>query len=287
MRWWVRGDRLPWKYTEDSYREYTRTTWNATAENYVRMLGLFEPYGLDLVDCLRPRPRETILDLATGPGEPAMSISRIVGAEGEVVGIDLSENMVAVATRIAKECRISNVRFQVMDAEHLSFPDGTFDAATSRFGFQIFTNAEAVAKEVHRVLKPKGRIAVSVWSTADKATALHVLMGPMMEHAEPDETGYLPTPYELGGPGEMARFLETAGFTGAEDVRRSHTMHFRDAEEYLDTMLNATPLGHSLQEEEPAVQEQIVAKARENLKIWSTPQGIDLPCECVIVTARA
>lgn len=282
-----RGDRLPWTYTEESYKEYTRTTWNATAESYVRMLRLFEPYGFDLVNLLSPRVRERVLDLATGPGEPAMSIARMVGADGEVVGIDLSENMVAVASRIAAERRISNARFEVMDAEHLAFPDGTFDAVTSRFGFQIFTNPEAVAREVHRVLKPGGRIAVSVWSTADKATALQILMGPMMEHAEPDERGYLPSPYELGGPGELVRFLEGAGFHEAQEVRRTHTLHYRDPGEYFEMMLDGTPLGHSLREEEPAVQEQILAKARGNLKAWTTRSGIDVPCECVIATARA
>lgn len=251
------------------------------------MLRLFEPYGFDLVNLLAPRVRERVLDLATGPGEPAMSIARMVGADGEVVGIDLSEAMVAVASRIAKERRIPNVRFEVMDAEHLGFPEGTFDAVTSRFGFQIFTNPEAVAREVHRVLKPNGRIAVSVWSTAEKATALHLLMGPMLEHAEPDEHGYLPSPYELGGPGELAAFLQDAGFHEAQEVRRTHALHFRDAAEYFAMMLDGTPLGHSLREEEPRVQEQVLAKTRENLKAWTTRMGIDVPCECVVVTARA
>lgn len=278
---------MPWTYSEESYKEYTRTTWNATAESYVRMVRLFEPYGFDLVNLLSPRVRERVLDLATGPGEPAMSIARMVGADGQVVGIDLSEKMVAVASRIARERRIPNVRFEVMDAEHLAFPEGSFDAVTSRFGFQIFTNPEAVAREVYRVLKPNGRIAVSVWGTADKATALDLLLGPMMEHAEPDEHGYLPSPYELGGPGELVRFLQVAGFQDPQEVRRTHTLHYDGADDYFEMMLEGTPLGHSLREEEPAVQEQILAKARENLKAWTTRTGVDVPCECVIVTAHA
>ncbi|MEK6988136.1 MAG: methyltransferase domain-containing protein, partial [Candidatus Thermoplasmatota archaeon] len=166
--------------------------------------------------------REKVLDLATGPGEPAMSIARLVGLDGEVVGVDLSEKMVELATNLSRERRLSNVVFKVMDAEKLEFPDETFDVAVSRFGFQIFTNPEAVAKEAHRVLKPKGRIGVSVWSTAEKSQAIHVLVGPMLEFAEPDESGYLPTPYELGGPGEMVKFLGAAGFQDAEEERRSH-----------------------------------------------------------------
>ncbi|MFA5896902.1 MAG: methyltransferase domain-containing protein [Thermoplasmata archaeon] len=230
--------------------------------------------------------REKVLDLATGPGEPAMSIARLVGLDGEVVGVDLSEKMVELASRLSKERRIANVSFKVMDAEKLGFPENTFDAVVSRFGFQIFTNPDVVAKEAHRVLKPKGRIGVSVWSTADKATAIHTIVGPMLEFAEPDETGYLPTPYELGGPGEMVKFLEAAGFTDAREERRTHKFVAPNADEYLDLLLKATPLGHSLREEDPPVQKKILARARENLKPWTTRSGIEVPCECVIVTAR-
>jgi hypothetical protein len=108
----------------------------------------------------------------------------------------------------------------------------------------------------------------------------------MLEFAEPDETGYLPTPYELGGPGEMVRFLQDAGFTEAREDKRTHMFVAPNADEYLNLLLKATPLGHSLKEEEPPVQERILQKTRENLKAWTTRNGIAIPCECVIVTAR-
>src|SRR6266550_2963312 len=158
----------PWKYSDDSYRDYTRTAWNESAQKYTKLLRNLEPYGFDLLARVDPKVRERCLDIATGPGEPAMSLARMVGPDGKVVGIDLSE--------------------QKMD-----FPDESFDLAVSRFGFQIFTNPEAVARETYRVLAPKGRIGVAIWSTAERASAIHAVVGPMLEFAEPDETGYLPT----------------------------------------------------------------------------------------------
>jgi SAM-dependent methyltransferase len=178
------------------------------------------------------------------------------------------------------------VEFRVMDAEKMDFPDETFDLAVSRFGFQIFTNPETVAKEAYRVLAPKGRIGVTVWSTADKAAAIHAVVGPMLEFAEPDETGYLPTPYELGGPGEMVKLLEDAGFHEAKEERKTHTMAFKDEDEYIDVFVEGTPLGHSIREEDPPVQKKILSRTRENLRRWRTRKGIEIPCECVIVTAR-
>ncbi len=275
-----------WTYPDDSYREYTRTSWNECAEMYTKLLRNLAPFGFDLLARVDPKIRERCLDIATGPGEPALSIARMVGPEGHVMGIDLSEKMVELATRIAKERRIGNVLFRTMDAEKLDLPDESFDLVTSRFGFQIFTNPEGVAKEAQRVLNPRGRIGATVWSTADKAIALHAVVGPMLEFSEPDETGYLPTPYELGGPGEMTKLLEDAGFHDAKEERKVHTMSFKNEDEYIDVLVRGTPLGHSIAEEEPLVQKKILANTRENLRPWRTRRGIEMPCECVLVTAR-
>lgn len=276
----------PWKYTDEYYRDYTRKTWDESSTAYTKLLRNLEPYGFDLLARVDPKVRERCLDIATGPGEPAMSIARMVGPDGKVTGIDLSDKMVGLATRIAKERRIPNVEFRVMDAEKMDFPDETFDLVTSRFGFQIFTNPEIVAREAHRVLGPKGRIGVTVWSTAEKATAIHAVVGPMLEFAEPDETGYLPTPYELGGPGEMVKLFEGEGFHEAKEERKTHIMAFQDEDQYIESFVEGTPLGHSIREEDPPVQKKILARTRENLRQWRTRKGIEIPCECVIVTAR-
>src|SRR5271170_3664666 len=133
---------MPWKYTDEYYREYTRTTWNASAAAYVDWMRNLEPFRSDLVHRLDPRPGERILDLGTGPGEPAMTLARAVGPTGTVTGVDLSENMVSIAQTVAKARALPNVEFQVMDCSELTFPDGSFDAAVSSFGFQIFTAPE-------------------------------------------------------------------------------------------------------------------------------------------------
>jgi SAM-dependent methyltransferase len=277
---------MPWKYTDEYYREYTRTTWNDSAEAYVNFMRNLEPFRSDLLDRIRPQPGEQVLDLGTGPGEPAMTIARAVGGKGHVTGVDLSENMVSIARRVASARGLKNVDFQAMDCASLTLPDSNFDAVTSSFGFQIFTNPEKAAGEAHRVLKPKGRISVSVWSTGDKVPFLDAIVAPMLEHAEPDENGYIPTPYETGAPGEMVAFLEAAGFADGHEERVRHIVTFGDAEGYLHALLKATPIGHSLSEEEPRIQEEVLRKTRANLEHWRTPEGLALPAECVIVTAR-
>lgn len=277
---------MPWKYTEEYYREYTRTTWNESAEAYVGLLRNLEPFRSDLIHRLAPRPGEKILDLGTGPGEPAITIAGEVGPAGHVTGVDLSEKMVEIAGRVAKSRGLGNVEFRAMDCGDLQFPAESFDGAVSSFGFQIFTDPEAAARGAYRAIRPGGRIAVSVWGTADQVPWIHAIIGPMLEHAEPDETGYLPTPYETGGPGEMTSFLESAGFQGATEQRRRYLLHFADEAAYFDAILKATPIGHSLSEETPDVQREVLEKARGNLQRWKTPGGLAIPGEGVIVDAR-
>ncbi|MCI4363706.1 MAG: methyltransferase domain-containing protein [Thermoplasmata archaeon] len=276
---------MPWKYSDEYYREYTRTTWNESAEAYVGLLRNLEPFRTDLVARLAPQSGERILDMGTGPGEPAISIARGLGPTGRVTGIDLSENMVSIAQRVASARGVQNVEFRTMDCGDLKFPDGAFDAAVSSFGFQIFTDPEAAAKEACRVLRPGGRIAVSVWGTAEQVPWIHAIIGPMLEHAEPDETGYIPTPYETGGPGEMVEFLKHAGFEHALEERRRYFLRFDDEEAYFQAILKATPIGHSLAEESEDTQREVLRKTRENLAPWKTPEGLAIPGEGVIVSA--
>ena len=277
---------MSWTYSDDYYREYTRTTWNESAATYGPLLDLLGPFRTALVERLAPRPGERVVDLGTGPGEPAMTIARAVAPGGRVLGVDLSEKMVALATEVARTRRLDNVEFRTMDCTKLDLEDASFDAAVSAFGFQIFTDPEGAAKEARRILRPSGRIAVTVWTSAKKVPFLDAVIGPMLKYAEPDANGYIPTPYETGGPGEMVGFLEAAGFRDGKEAPVEATMHFASAEEYLRIILKGTPLGHSLSEESPEVQADVLAATRKNLAAATGPGGVDLAAECLVVSAR-
>jgi ubiquinone/menaquinone biosynthesis C-methylase UbiE len=214
-----------------------------------------------------------------------MSITSLVTPGGSVVGVDLSANMTEIARKTAAKRGIRNIEFVTMDAEELNFSEGSFDVAVSCFGFQIVTNPEAAAKEMFRVLRPEGRAGFTVWSKGDRTPALDVIISPMMEHATPDEDGYLPTPYELGGPHELATLLEEIGFTNPTEVRNIGSFEARSIDDYLTMLLEGSPIGHSLNEETKEIQETVRTKTRNNIARYATAEGISIPAECVVVVA--
>jgi ubiquinone/menaquinone biosynthesis C-methylase UbiE len=95
-----------------------------------------------------------VLDVATGPGEPALTIAVLVGAEGKVFGIDPAPEMVEAARRAAQQLGITNAEFEVAPADRLPVPDNSFDAAVSRFGVMFFPSPVDGVREVLRALKP-------------------------------------------------------------------------------------------------------------------------------------
>jgi ubiquinone/menaquinone biosynthesis C-methylase UbiE len=276
---------VTWKYTDEYYKNYTRETWDECAEKYIPILQQLIPYHSAMLEVIRPHSNEVVLDVCTGPGEPAMTIASMVSPGGRVVGIDLSEKMMDTARKSAAKRGLRNVEFMIMDAEKLEFPEERFELVVSCFGFQIVTDPQAAAKEIFRVLKPGGRAGFTVWSTAENAPAIDVIIAPMLENATPDEDGYLPTPYELGGSGELAGMLEKIGFE-ARERRVTGTWTAPSVEHYLEMILQGTPLGHSLSEEDKQVQETVLEKTKRNIAKYLSSDGVRIPCECVIVAAR-
>src|SRR5438445_12725038 len=82
----------------------------------------------------------------------------------------------------------------------------------------------------------------------------------------------------------MVKLLEDAGFHEGKEERRTHRFVWKDQDDYLDSILGGTPLGHSLKEEDPPVQKRILAKTRENLREWKTPKGVEIAGEAVVGT---
>lgn len=126
---------------------------------------LSQPLAAHLIRLAEIAPGEKILDVGTGTGVVALQAARNTGKTGMICGIDLSEEMLNKASSKAKELQIEErVNFIQMDAESLDFDDETFDCVVSLFALLHFPNPLTALKEIHRVLRPGGRIVLAVGS---------------------------------------------------------------------------------------------------------------------------
>jgi ubiquinone/menaquinone biosynthesis C-methylase UbiE len=161
---------------------------------------------------------DRVLDVGTGHGEPALAAARVVGTEGQVVGIDLSPEMIEVARRRADLVHERGVEWIVQDAEQLDLPPETFDVALSRNSMMFLPHPDQAVHRIRDALVPDGRFVLAVvgpestqpqWTLT--VTAIADALG--VAQPAPGRVGQ-PGVYSLSDGSVLAKLLSDAGFTG-------------------------------------------------------------------------
>jgi SAM-dependent methyltransferase len=173
-----------------------------------------------LVEYARPVPGMRILDLASGTGEPAITLAERTGSSGEVTALDLSSELLQIAVERARQRGLSNFRAQAADAHALPFPENHFDLATSRFGVMFFRDVPAALGELRRVLRPGARVCFLAWGPFEQPY-WQTQMGVVHRHVggpllAPDG----PNPFRFAQPGSLASAFRDAGFLAVEEETR-------------------------------------------------------------------
>ena len=148
------------------------------------MLRWIAPVSDQLIRSTGITSGQTVLDVATGTGQPALIIAKIVGPNGKVIGVDLSPEMLEVAKEEAASQGLTNVVvFQVVKDESLSiFSDNTFDSVVCRNGLMLMPDPVKALKAFLRVLKPGGKASVTVWGSPDRSPVMGVVMKTISKH---------------------------------------------------------------------------------------------------------
>lgn len=193
------------------YRLVAAEKWKA------KSAAMGQPVTDALVEYSRPTAGMRVLDLASGTGEPAISLAIRVGAYGQVTALDLSAELLEIAEKRARARGLQHFTTRKADAHSLPFPDDSFDLATSRFGVMFFRDPESALRELKRVLRPGARACFLVWGPFEQPY-WHSTVGVVHRHVggpllEPGG----PNPFRFATPGSLSTVLRAAGFKNIEE----------------------------------------------------------------------
>jgi SAM-dependent methyltransferase len=174
-----------------------------------------------LVEYSRPQAGMRVLDLASGTGEPAISLAGRVGAQGQVIALDLSEDLLEIAAKRARHRGLTNFTTTQADAHSLPFAESSFDLATSRFGVMFFRDPDLAFRELRRVLRSGARACFLAWGSFEQPY-WQSMMGVVHRHAGgPLLSSDGPNPFRYAEHGTLSTILRSAGFREVEEENQT------------------------------------------------------------------
>ncbi|TLY17334.1 MAG: methyltransferase domain-containing protein [Nitrospirae bacterium] len=271
----------------EAYKRTEQQAWDSFSRRYTKIaLPEFQPYGDRLVQMASLRRGMWVLDVATGPGEPALTAARRVGLRGLVLGIDFSPAMLRTAASRARQSGIRNVQFRHMDAEHLKLPGMMFERVFCRFGLMLMPNAQKALRETYRVLVPGGRVAVAVWSAQSKVNTLGIVREVLVRHRAFTPPPGAPDFFRFGKAGAIERALKTAGFRDIQSRRMTIEWVFADANNFWNSMKQGPSLKRSLVGLSPALRRTIKEEVARRLERFRRGNALRIPNEAVLAVGR-
>ncbi|HVY96636.1 MAG TPA: class I SAM-dependent methyltransferase [Solirubrobacterales bacterium] len=239
-----------------------------------------------------PAPGERVLDLGCGFGDTTQRLAGLVGPEGEVIGLDVSEPFVAQARREADG--VANVRFDCVDVQVGELGDG-FDYAFSRMGLMFFASPVAALRNIRGALVPGGRLCAVVWRRKldnEWVRRAELVVDRYLEHPEESEEPTCgPGPFSMADADTLTEQLQLAGFEEVSLRRCDLPLKIGDDLEHaVEFNMALGPAGEVLRLWGDRVEEirpRIAAELREALAEFEGPDGVYAPASTWIVSARA
>ncbi len=277
---------------DDQLRAHLRDMWGGVAGAWDRHADFVDLRGRQvterMLELAAPRPGERVLELACGPASVGIAAADRVRPGGEVVVSDVAAEMTAIARRRADALGLANVATLELDLEQIAQPECSFDVAVCREGLMLVPDPARAAREIRRVLRPGGRLALSVWGPRDRNPWLGIVFDVVGEQlGAPVPPPGIPHPFSLDDPDRLARLLADAGLVDVVVEELSTPYHAASFEEWWQRSSElAGPLAKRLAALPDEVTRALHARAREEIAVYQTPHGLDIPGVSLIASAR-
>ena len=277
------------KFRADLHLEWTGAKTVAAWRKWHAHIAAFSRGATEaILEVAQLRPGLRVLDLASGVGDPALSIAAEVAPAGRVTATDLGPGMMSLAEELARKKGITNIEFREANAESLPFADESYDVLTCRFGIMFFPDLRKALRECFGVLKPGGRAAFVAWGKKEQpffgTTAGILLKHVPVPPPPPDPDG--PSMFMFGERDRLRRALEAAGFTNVHEEARIVNGHWAGPpEEYWEQFSEvAAPFRPLLAQLSPEEKAAATAEILTALKRFWNGRELNMPLEIVIAS---
>jgi SAM-dependent methyltransferase len=262
------------------------------AANLARLDLMLQDFGDAAIAAADAKPGEHILDIGCGSGTSTFALARCVGPGGHVLGVDISEQLVAIARAAAPAG--APVEFRLADAATAPLPAGRFDRLFSRFGVMFFDDPVAAFAHMRGALKPGGRLAFVCWRGAAENDWVRLPMSAIRDIVDvPAADPEAPGPFAFGDRERLARILAAAGFTAidiapfdAAIAYGSGATRAEAVDDALDMAFQVGPLSRALADQSEDVRVRAAEAVRGAFAKRPGDTSIRIDGAAWIVTAR-
>jgi SAM-dependent methyltransferase len=277
------------KFDPIKYKETTKQQWQAAAEAWHRWGSVLAtwlgPATETMLDMAGVGSGSRVLDVAAGAGEQTLVTARRVGPSGYVLATDISPNILEFAAAGARDTGLTNVETRVMDGENLDELEAdSFDAVISRVGLIYFPDQQKALMGMRRALKPGGRIAAIVYSTAENNRFFSIPISIIRERAQlPPPLPGQPGPFSLGSPGVLEAAYQRAGFRDIQTRAVPAPLGLTSASECVRFERESFGALHQMMSGlSEAEREETWREIEKGLGQFEGTKGFEGPCELVV-----
>ena len=278
--------------TAEQIREAQRETWAKCSAGWEKWDAVISdqlgPVGAAMIHSLGIAADQQHLDIASGTGEPGLSIA-LLAPQGRVLLTDLAPEMLEIAARRADALGVTNVETAVCSADDLPFDDGSFDSVSVRFGYMFFPDLAKATTEFARVLKPGGRLCSSVWIRPEGNPWTSITMQAIAaEVTLPAPEPGAPNMFRCASPGYVSALYSAAGLRDVAEWDVDVSLVTASPEQYWQMMSeHVSPAVVALSRVDEATRSRIAATVIDSVRSYEKDGAVRVPgvARCIVGTA--
>jgi SAM-dependent methyltransferase len=257
------------------------------AEHYQEVLvpAILGPAANVLVEWSRLKRGETVLDVGTSTGAAARLAAKSVGASGRVIGVDRNAAMIEAAKSLPASGGAA-IEWVEKSIYELPLIDKSVDAAICAQTLQFLKYRLLALSEIRRVLKPEGRIALSLWRPMQENPYFHALVEAIAKHIDAGTAEGLNAAFSLSGGDEVTALLKDAGYQKIKLADRQIDLDLPALASFIPGYIHTTPMWEGFRTATPKMQKAVVQGVTRRLKSYVVDSQVRVPFHILLVLGK-